>query len=120
MSIISDTYYNITETQANYYDKVTTDSLFSNIDLSNHYSKVELDDTDNELSALKLNTYTKTKIDTLLYTDYTSLTFFIDNFYSRTEIDSTLSDYITSTQIGASYYTKSGIGTTSGLYSPSA
>ena len=26
-----DTYYNITAIQANYYDKVATDSLFSNI-----------------------------------------------------------------------------------------
>ena len=31
MSIILDTYYNITETQANYYDKVAIDSLFPNI-----------------------------------------------------------------------------------------
>ena len=49
MSIILDTYYNITEIQANYYDKVATDSLFSNIDLSNYYTKIEVDDIDNEL-----------------------------------------------------------------------
>ena len=67
LSILLDTYYNITETQANYYDKVATDSLFSNIDLSSYYSKIEVDDIDNELFTLILNTYTKTEIDTLLY-----------------------------------------------------
>ena len=60
MSIILGTYYNITEMQANYYDKVASDSLFSNIDLSNYYSKIEVDDIDNELFTLVLNTYTKT------------------------------------------------------------
>ena len=52
--------------------------------------------------------------------NYASVTITIDNFYSKTKIDSTLSDYITSTQIGASYYTKSEIDTTLSLYSPSA
>ena len=51
MSIILDTYYNITEIQANYYDKVATGSLFSNIDLGNYYSKTEVGDIGNELSA---------------------------------------------------------------------
>ena len=60
ISILSDTYYNITETQANYYDKVATDSLFSNIDLSNYYTKVEIGDIDNELFTLILNACTKT------------------------------------------------------------
>ena len=60
MSIILDTYYNIAETQAHYYDKAATDLLFSNIALSNYYSKIEVDDIDNELSTLTLNTYTKT------------------------------------------------------------
>ena len=84
MSIISDTYYNITDIQANYYDKVAIDSLFSNIDLSNYYSKFEIGDIGNELSTLIVNTYTKTEIDTLLYTNYPSLTFTADNFYSKT------------------------------------
>ena len=34
MSIILDTYYNITEIQASHYDKVAAGPLFSNIDLS--------------------------------------------------------------------------------------
>ena len=82
-----------------------------------------------------LNTYTKTEVATQL-TDYTTMaylqgnymttlaatetlmnnyatiTLLVNNFYSKTEIDSTLSDYITSTQIDAYYYTKSEIDTT--------
>ena len=49
MSIILDTYYNITESQANYYDKVATDSLSSTIGLINYYTKIEVDDIDNKL-----------------------------------------------------------------------
>ena len=64
MSILLDNYYNITDIQANYYDKVETDSLFSNINLSNYYYKIEVDDTGSELSTLILNTYTKPGIDT--------------------------------------------------------
>ena len=120
VSITLDTYYNITETQANYYDKVATDYLFPNIDLNSYYSKTEVDDIDNELSTLVLNINTKTEIDTFLYTNYPSLSFTADNFYSKAEIDSTLSDYITSTQIDDSYYSKSEIDTTLNLYSPSA
>ena len=73
MSIILDSCYNITEIQANYYDKVATDPLISNIDLSNYYSKIEVDDIDNEGSTLLLNTYTKTEIGTHLYTNYPSI-----------------------------------------------
>ena len=40
--------------------------------------------------------------------------------FIQTELDSTLSDYITPAQINDSYYTKSGIDTTLNLYSPSA
>ena len=62
MSIILDTYYNITEIQANYYDKVASGSLFSDIDLSNYYTNIEIGDIDNELPTLVLNTYTKTEM----------------------------------------------------------
>ena len=41
-------------------------------------------------------------------------------FYSKTEVDSTLGDYMTPTQIDASYYTKSEIDITLNLYPPSA
>ena len=61
MRIILDTCYNITEIQANCYDKVATDSLFSNIDLNSYYFKIEVDDIENELSTLILNTCTKNR-----------------------------------------------------------
>ena len=50
---------------------------------------------------------------------FATITFTVDNLYSKTETDSSLSDYITSTQIDASYYTESQIDTTLNLYSPS-
>ena len=62
MSIILDTYYNKPEIQANYYDKVATGPLFPNTDLSNYYSRIEVDDIDHELSTLLLNTYTQQKL----------------------------------------------------------
>ena len=94
--------------------------MFSNIDLISYYSKSEVDDIDNELSTIIFNTYTKTEIDTLLYTNYPSLPSTDDNFDAKAEIDSTLSDYIASTQIDDSHYTKTEIDTTLNLYSPSA
>ena len=80
MIIILDTYYNIAEIQATYYDKVATDSLFPNIDLNNYYTKIEVDDIDNELPTLIFNTYTQTEIGTPLYTNYPSLTYIVDIF----------------------------------------
>ena len=81
------------------YIETEIDTSFPNIDLSNYYTKPEVDDTDNELSTLILNTYTKTEVDTPLYTNYPSLSFTVDTFYSKTETDSTLSDYTTSAQL---------------------
>ena len=52
-----------------------------------------------KLPTLILNTYTKTEVDNLLYADYPSLSFIVDNFYSKVEIDPTLSDYTTSAQL---------------------
>ena len=43
------------------------DLIVSNIDLSSYYTKAEINDIDNELSNLILNTYTKTEVDTLLF-----------------------------------------------------
>ena len=135
--------------------------FFGELDIPNHYNKTEIDAIGDELSALILNTctktevealisnisltyyYTKTEIDTTLsdystitylqgnymtplaitttvMNNYATITFIANNFYSKTEIDSTLSDYIASTQIAASCYTKSEVHTTSNLYSPSA
>ena len=106
MNIILDTYYNIAETQANYYDKVATDSLFSNIDLSNYYTKSDIGDTDNELSTLILNTYTKTKIDSQL-TDYTTITYLQGNYMPTLSITETLmNNYATITFLVDIFYGK--------------
>ena len=81
MRFFLEAYYNISEIQANHYDKVATDSLFPNIDLSNLYYKTEVGDTGNELFTLVLNTSTKTEIDTFVYINYPSLPIIDDNFY---------------------------------------
>ena len=100
MSIILDTYYNITGIQANYYDKVATGSLFSNIDLSNYYTKIEIDDIDNELSTLILNTYTKTETDSQL-PDYTTITYLQGNYMTSISTTETLmNNYATITLLG--------------------
>ena len=55
---------------SNYYNKGQVDAVVANIDFSNnHYTKTEVDDIDNELSALILSTYIKTEVDTQL-SDY--------------------------------------------------
>ena len=106
MSIILDTYYNITEIQANYYDKVATDSLFSNIDLSNYYTKIEIGDIDDELSTLALNTYTKTEIDTQL-TDYTTNAYLQGNYMTSISIaEPLMKNYATITLLGDNFYDK--------------
>ena len=69
------------------------------MDLNNYYTKSEVDDIGNELFTIILNTYTKNEVDTLVYTNHTSLSFLVDNFYSTTEIDSSLSDYTASAQL---------------------
>ena len=53
-----------------------------------------------------LNTYTKNEVETLLYINYPSLSFIADNFYAKTEFDSTLSAYTTSTQLHTVVYSK--------------
>ena len=106
MSIILGTYYNITEIQANYYDKVATDSLFSNLDLSNYYSKIEVDDTDDELFTLILNTYTKTEIDTQL-TDYTSITYLQDYYMTTLSVtEALMNNYAGISLLDGNFYDK--------------
>ena len=46
------------------YIETGIDTLCSNIDLSNYYTKAEIDDLDNELSTLLLNTCNKSEIGT--------------------------------------------------------
>ena len=65
------------------YIQTETDTLFSNIDLGNYYTKSDVDGIGNELSTLVLNTYTKTETDNLLYANYPSLTFISDTSYEK-------------------------------------
>ena len=70
------------------YIKTEIDSLFSNLDLSNYYTKSEVDDIDNELFTLILNTYTKTEIDTQL-TDYATISYLQSNYMTTLPITET-------------------------------
>ena len=63
--------------------------MFLNIDLSNYYTKPEIDDTGNELSTLLLNTYTKTEVDTQL-TDYVTISHLHGNYMTTLSITEAL------------------------------
>ena len=52
------------------YIKTEIDTLCSNLDLNNQYTKTEIDDLDNELPTLMLNTYNKSEIGTFLIDYY--------------------------------------------------
>ena len=102
--MILDTYYNITEIQANHYDKVATDSLFSNTDLSSYYTKSEVDDIDNDLCTSILNIYTKTEIDSQL-TDYTTITDLQGNYMTTLSTTETfMNNYATITFLDDNSY----------------
>ena len=90
---------------------VTTDSLISNIDLSNYYNNIEVDDIDYELSTLVLNTYTKTEVDSQL-TDYTTITQLQGNYMTSIPITETLmNNCATITLLEDNFYTKAETGT---------
>ena len=81
-------FYNKTEIDAiafngnlsSYYNKTEVDAIVANMNFSNnHYTKSEVYDIDNELSALSLNTYTKIEIDTAP-SDYSTITYLQDNY----------------------------------------
>ena len=91
---------------SNHYIKTKFGTIFSNIDVTNYCTKSEVDGIDNELSTLILNTYTKTEADTLIYTNYNSLSFIVYNFDSKTETAPTLSDYTTTTQLDYDFHSK--------------
>ena len=73
--------------------------FFGDLDIPNFYNKTEIDAIDDELSALILNTYTKTEVGALI--SNTNLT----DYYTKTEIDTTLSDYSTVTYLQGNYMT---------------
>ena len=70
------------------YIKTEIDTLFPNIDLSNYYTKSERGDIDNELPTLILNTYTKTEVDTQL-TDYATISHLQCNYMTTLSITQT-------------------------------
>ena len=103
------------------------DAIVANINFSdNHYTKTEVDDIDNELSALILNTYTKSEIDTqltayatishlqrnymttlsiteTLMNNYASIPFLVDSFYDKTETDNLLANLVTTDYLHLKY-----------------
>ena len=52
---------------SDYCNKTEMGLTVSNIYLNNYYTKTEINDLNNGLSTLILNTYTKTEVDTLLF-----------------------------------------------------
>ena len=107
-------YYNKTEVDAiaaninfsnNHYTKTEVDTIVSNMNFSNvYFTKTEVDAIDDELSALILNTYTKSKINTqltdymtssalseTLMNNYANITFIVDNFYDKAYLDNQFS-----------------------------
>ena len=74
---------------SNYYNETEVDAVVANIHFSNnHCTKSEVDDIDNELSALILNTYTKTETDTTL-SDYSTSTYLQGNYMTSLSITQT-------------------------------
>ena len=107
----------------NTYTEIEVGALMPNIHLVGYYTKTEVDTqlTDyTTISHLQGNYMTALAITETLMNNYATITLLVGSFYSKAEIDSTLSDYITATQIYASHYTKSEIGTTLLLCSPPA
>ena len=116
-------FYNKTEVDAiddelsalilNTYTKPEVEALISNINLTDYYTKTEIDTSLGDystISYLQDNYMTSLLITQTLMNNYASITFINDSFYSKTEIDTTLSGY----------YSKSEIDTTFNLYSPTS
>ena len=78
--------------------------FFGDPDIPNLYKKTETDAIDDELSALILNTYTKTEIDTQL-TDYTSITYLQDNYMTTLALTEALTNnYASIALLDANFY----------------
>ena len=73
--------------------------FFGGLGILNFYNKTEIDAIDDELSALILNTYTKAEVEALI--SNINLT----DYHTKTEIDTTLSDYSTITYLQRNYMT---------------
>ena len=88
----------------NLYNRNETANLKTNLNLVDYYTKSQVDSLISNINLVGY--YTKAEIDTVLYTKYPSLTFLINNLYSKTEIDSSLSGYTTSAQLHIDFYSK--------------
>ena len=73
--------------------------FFGDLDIPNFYNEAEIDAIGDELSALILNTYTKTKVEALIYN-----TNLVDH-YTKTEADTQLTNYTTITYLQGNYVT---------------
>ena len=73
--------------------------FFWNLDIPNFYNKTEVDAIDDGLSALILNTYTKPEVEALI--SNINLTY----YYTQAEIDTSLSDYSTISDLQGNYMT---------------
>ena len=81
----------------NYLDKSV--EVFGDLDIPNFYNLTEIDAIDDGLSALILNTYTETEVEALISN------IILTYYYTKTEIDTTLSDYSTVSYLQGSYMT---------------
>ena len=94
--------------------------LFSNIDVGSYYNKSEIDDIGNELSTLTLNTYTKTEIDTQL-TDHVTFSHLQGNYMTTLSItEALMNNYASITLLVDSFYSKGEINSTPNGYATSA
>ena len=73
--------------------------FFGELDIPNHYNKTEIDAIDDELSTLSLNTYTNTEVEALMSNINST------EYYTKTEIATTLSDDSTSSYLQGNYMT---------------
>ena len=73
--------------------------FFGDLDIPNFYNKTELDAIGDELSALVLNTYTKTEVGALIYNIN------LVGYYTKTEVDTQLTDNTTIRYLQGNYMT---------------
>ena len=72
---------------------------FCDLGIPNHYNKTEIDAIDDELPASILNTYTITEVEALIYNIN------LVDYYTKTEVDTQLTDYTTVIYLQGNYTT---------------
>ena len=73
--------------------------FFGYLDIPNFYNQTEIDAISDELSALILSTYTKTEVEALIYNIN------LVDYYTKTQVDTQLTDYTTITYSQGNYMT---------------